>query len=106
LGSFSVERSLGLAFTKMNTCARQCQEQRPKSGILYCKGLLHLFICFWDCFPSSSSGYGYHGEKKKSGGHFLKNGMLYFVFQNACQKVTLNKVPFNDTQIFEAGFYV
>jgi hypothetical protein len=36
----------------------------------------------------------------------LKNGMLYFVFQNACQKVTLNKVPFNDTQIFEASFYV
>jgi hypothetical protein len=44
------------------------------------------------------------GKKRLVG--ILKNGMLCFVFQNACQKVTLNKVPSNVTQIFEAGFYV
>ncbi len=47
---------------------------------------------------------GIVGKKRLVG--ILKNGMLCFVFQNACQKVTLNKVPFNVTQILEAGFYV
>jgi hypothetical protein len=48
-------------------------KSRPKSGILECKGLLHLFISF-GLFPIISSGYG---GKKKAGGHFEKWNVVF-----------------------------
>jgi hypothetical protein len=80
-------------------------EAVPRAGlnrVFWSVKACFIYLSLLDCFPSYPLVMG--GKKRLVG--ILKNGMLCFVFQNACQKVTLNKVPFNDTQIFEAGSYV